>query len=155
MINEQNVYLKDHPNDLATHAVLAALYSSTSSPSASRHTSHLPSISSLTSLVNVAALEAQGIPTSTTTVPKRKPAKKTRKRKARGGKDYDPSKEMDPERWLPLRERSYYKPVKSKKRKTGGATQGGVNVEGEMINTPGGQLEVKKSDPKKKKKGRR
>ena len=156
MIHEQNTYLKDHPNDVTTHAVLAALYSAISSSQVSRHTSRLPSISSLTSTVNAAALEKQGIPTSGMIAPKPKPTKpKTRKRKARGGKEFDPSKEVDPERWLPLRERSYYKPVKSKKRRTGGATQGGVSVEGEMINTPGGRLEVKKTDPKKKKKGRR
>ena len=157
MIYEQKTFLDGHPNDIAAHAVLTALYSVTASAQVSRHTSHLPSISSLTSHVNAADLEAQGIPTSVTTTLKRKATKpKARKRKARGGKEYDPSNEVDPERWLPLRERSYYKPVKSKKRKTGGATQGGVTMEGEaVITTPGGQLEIKKSDPKKKKKGRR
>lgn len=158
MIKEQKVYLKDHPNDIATHAVLAALYSATSSNSGSRHTSVLPSISSLTSSVKVSELEAQGIPTAVTNVAQKRKVTKTksRKRKARGGKEYDPSKEVDPERWLPLRERSYYKPVKSKKRRTGGATQGGATTEGESMLTAGGvPIEIKKTDPKKKKKGRR
>lgn len=36
-------------------------------------------------------------------------AKKKKKRKPRLPKNYDPSKDPDPERWLPLRERSYYR----------------------------------------------
>jgi signal recognition particle subunit SRP72 len=44
--------------------------------------------------------------------------KRKKKRKKRLPKNYDPSKAPDPERWMPLRERSYYK--KSKKRGHGG-----------------------------------
>lgn len=69
----------------------------------------------------------------------------------RGGKTFDSAVEVDPERWLPLRERSYYKPAKSKKRKTGGATQGGATE------VDGVQMETKKADAggKKKKKPRK
>lgn len=48
-------------------------------------------------------------------------------------KDFDPSKKPDPERWLPLQERSSYKPNKKKKGKGRGGegdrdrTQGGIS----------------------------
>lgn len=45
--------------------------------------------------------------------------KKKKKRKPRLPKNYDPSKQPDPERWLPLRERSYYKKSKKKGQQTG------------------------------------
>jgi signal recognition particle subunit SRP72 len=72
----------------------------------------------------------------------------------RGGKTFDSAVEVDPERWLPLRERSYYKPAKSKKRKTGGATQGGAT---EVDGVGAAQVETKKADAggKKKKKPRK
>jgi signal recognition particle subunit SRP72 len=90
---------------------------------------------------------------------KRKLANKSRsrKRRIRGGKTFDSTKDVDPERWLPLRERSYYKPAKSKKRKTGGATQGGA-TEGDVAAQVGvTQAETKKADSggKKKKKARK
>lgn len=44
--------------------------------------------------------------------------KKKKKRKPRLPKNYDPSTTPDPERWLPLKERSYYR----KSRRKGGAT---------------------------------
>ena len=40
--------------------------------------------------------------------------KKKKKRKKKLPKNYDPSKPPDPERWLPLRERSYYRKSKKK-----------------------------------------
>ena len=47
--------------------------------------------------------------------------------KSRIPKDFDPNKKPDPERWLPLRDRSYYKPKGKKgKKKAEGLTQGGV-----------------------------
>lgn len=59
-----------------------------------------------------------------------KPAKK-RVRKSRLPKNYDPSKPPDPERWLPLRERSTYKPKGRKgKAKAATLTQGGVSKAG-------------------------
>ena len=59
---------------------------------------------------------------------KPKPAKK-RVRKSRFPKDYDPDKAPDPERWLPLKDRSYYKPKKGKKgkQKAAALTQGGIS----------------------------
>lgn len=161
MIKEQESYLKDHPNDISTRAVLAALYASTTSDSgnANQHIRHLPPTSQFTKSIDVAQLESQGIPSTAVNVTK-KPVNKSRprKRRLRGNNTIDFSKEADPERWLPLRERSYYKPAKNKKRRTGGgATQGGA-MEAENMSRTGSELVERKVDPsggKKKKKNRK
>jgi signal recognition particle subunit SRP72 len=158
MIKEQETYLKDHPNDISTHAVLAALYTSTSGGNPDQHIRVLPPISIFTKSVDVTHLESQGIP-STAVPTTKKPINKSRprKRRLRGTNPIDFSKEADPERWLPLRERSYYKPAKSKKRRTGGATQGGA-MEAEIMSRTGSEHVEKKVDAssaKKKKKNRK
>jgi signal recognition particle subunit SRP72 len=154
---EQKEYLTDHPSDISTQAVLAALYSFTSPAETTQYSSSLPSISSFTQTIDAKHLESQGISTATTTITQCKAPRKTRvKTRVRGGKIFDSSHEVDPERWLPLRDRSYYKPAKSKRRKVGGATQGGA-VEAETMSRTGSGHEVKKVDVvgKKKKKGRK
>lgn len=68
-------------------------------------------------------------------------------RKSRLPKDYDPAKNPDPERWLPLRDRSNWRPKGRKKGKgtAGGMlTQGGiVSEEGSGTSTPSLQVQVK------------
>ena len=89
--------------------------------------------------IDIAALEIAGVPSlpSATAATSRKrpleekprPAKK-RVRKSKLPKDYDPSKTPDPERWLPLRDRSTYRPKGRKGRqKAAEKTQGGVSNE--------------------------
>ena len=89
--------------------------------------------------IDVNALENAGVPSlqSATMATSRKrpldekpkPAKK-RIRKSKLPKDYDPSKKPDPERWLPLRDRSTYRPKGKKGRqKASEKTQGGVSSE--------------------------
>ncbi|KAI4205570.1 MAG: hypothetical protein LQ350_000349 [Teloschistes chrysophthalmus] len=94
--------------------------------------------------IDVTALEAAGVPQAKSTADaalaasrkraldeKPKPAKK-RVRKSRMPKDYDPSKPADSERWLPLRERSSYRPKGKKgKQRAAGLTQGGVEKGGD------------------------
>ena len=46
-------------------------------------------------------------------------AKKKKKRKQKLPKNFDPAKPPDPERWLPLRERSYYRKSKKKGQQSG------------------------------------
>jgi signal recognition particle subunit SRP72 len=54
--------------------------------------------------------------------------KKKKKRKVRLPKNYNPNIAIDPERWIPLRERSYYKGKRNKKRNVvGKGTQGAVS----------------------------
>lgn len=91
--------------------------------------------------IDVDDLEASGVPfpappatsssSSTKTGKKRaldeaaKPTKK-RVRKSRLPKDYEQGKTPDPERWLPLRDRSTYRPKGRKGRAKAAFTQGGV-----------------------------
>lgn len=70
---------------------------------------------------------------------KPKPMKK-RLRKSRLPKDYDPNKTPDPERWLPLRERSSYRPKGRKGRQKAAAlTQGGVEKGGDATTGSSGK----------------
>jgi len=158
MITEQNAHLSEYPTDLSTQAVLAALYSTISNAPTQ---SPLPPVSSFTKDINVEALEAQGIPSTVSALAVTKKAKsviRTRKRRVRGGKVFDSSQEVDPERWLPLRERSYYRPSKSKKKKPGGTAQGSAVEEENMSwNESSHRTESKKADAggKKKKKAKK
>ncbi len=62
--------------------------------------------------------------------------KKARKRKNKLPKNHDPAITPDPERWLPLRERSYYKRNRSQKKRDqlarvqGGSTSAAQIVQG-------------------------
>jgi signal recognition particle subunit SRP72 len=69
-------------------------------------------------------------------------------------KDYVEGKKMDPERWLPMRDRSYYRPKGRKgKKRAEGLTQGGV-VENDK-GTPAAQEKKGGADKgKNKKKGK-
>jgi signal recognition particle subunit SRP72 len=100
----------------------------------------LSSVSDLTRNIDVDALEAAGIPQPSNALhiaqlnrPKKRGADGTssqpkRIRKNKLPKDYDATKTADPERWLPMKDRSYYRAPKSKKnkKKGGGDTQGGA-----------------------------
>ncbi|KAJ2901314.1 hypothetical protein MKZ38_001981 [Zalerion maritima] len=96
------------------------------------------------------------------------PAKRSKKRKMRKlPKNYVEGKEVDPERWLPMKDRSYYKPRGRKgKKKAMEATQGGAvkGDTGEVLELVGGAgaVKVEKASGgggggggKKKKKGKK
>ncbi|KAF2086518.1 hypothetical protein K490DRAFT_44211 [Saccharata proteae CBS 121410] len=117
--------------------------------------------------IDAAALENAGVaskPVPTQPASNKRPApkepeekKKKRMRKAKMPKNYEEGKKVDPERWLPLKDRTYYKPKGKKgKAKAAGLTQGGVvddKVEkaasGQVVSASGGQ------NKNKKKKGKR
>ncbi|KAI5295895.1 Signal recognition particle core component [Ascosphaera acerosa] len=90
------------------------------------------------------------------------PSKRRRLRKSRMPKDFDPNKQPDPERWLPLRDRSSYRPPKGRKAKQRAAerTQGGFAAEGESASATSSGLGVAVTKTKssgaggKKKKGK-
>jgi signal recognition particle subunit SRP72 len=91
-------------------------------------------------------------------------AQKKRKkiRKSRMPKDFEEGKNMDPERWLPLRDRSYWRPKGKKgKKKAEGLTQGGfVEDKGtqqgqNQTSAGGGGSGGGGSAAKKKKKGKK
>lgn len=73
-------------------------------------------------------------------VEQQQPAAKRRRRLRKLPKDYEEGKKMDPERWLPQRDRSYYRPKgKKAKKRALESTQGGVVKEvGEMLELVGG-----------------
>jgi len=96
----------------------------------------------LISGIDAAALEEAGVPHAPSTPQaetKRKRAAedaakpvKKRVRKSRLPNNYDPSKPPDPERWLPLRDRSTYRPKGKKGRqKAAELTQGGISEKGD------------------------
>ncbi|KAL4947558.1 hypothetical protein BDW69DRAFT_178175 [Aspergillus filifer] len=137
---------------------------------------YLPSIEDLISEIDVASLEAAGVAASSSTAAhaaaaiagaRKRPATNKdrvtkRVRKSRLPKDYDPSKTADPERWLPLRDRSTYRPRGRKgKQRAAERTQGGVVTEKSEETTPSGQGQQKPQGgggggaSKKKKKGKR
>ena len=97
------------------------------------HIGQLTSIDSLIKGINIDDLINAGISSTTSnkraatekpSKPRAMPVKK--KRKTKLPKNYDPEKKPDPERWLPLRDRSTYKPKgKKDKKKMRDLTQGG------------------------------
>jgi len=145
----QDLHDRDSQDRYAAAGLLAA---SASDPRAA-DTSSLQPIDKLTSGIDAAALEDAGIAAPskaaiTTTLkraaPESKPTKAKKPRASRLPKTYDPSKTPDPERWLPLKDRSSYKP-KGKKGKARQAmfsqgAVGGGESESSRPATPGGEV---------------
>lgn len=128
------------PNDRSSIAGYVASHAGAPTSETQQLAEKLSPISDLIAGVDIDALESAGIPQSANAIAiaqagqGRKRAavdglssRKKRVRKSRLPKDYDPNKKPDPERWLPLRDRSTYKP-KKKKGKRDDRTQGGGNV---------------------------
>ncbi|KAK5108753.1 hypothetical protein LTR62_007813 [Meristemomyces frigidus] len=118
----KDLYERDDSDKYAAAGMLAA----SPQTATNEQSQSLQSIDRLISTIDIDALENGGIaqPTATTVAVTRKrpaasndtPKPAKRPRKARLPKDYDPDKRPDPERWLPLRDRSTYRP-KGKKGK--------------------------------------
>ena len=176
-------------DDKIAHAGLVASYATTDYAKVESHLSSLSSVDKLTAGIDVSALLDAGVPAfpapqvSSLAKKKRKaddgetpaagaaaakPAAVTssgseKKKKPRLGKNYDPNVKPDPERWLPLRDRSNYRPKgKRGKKKVADSTQGGFSAnDSETLNLAGGagQIKVEKAPQNvgggKKKKGRK
>jgi signal recognition particle subunit SRP72 len=131
---------QQQPADKAAIAGFVASHAPTDAGATSADVDKLSSIEDLTSSVDVNALENDGIARPANALaqltksrkraaPDAASTKPKRVRKSRLPKDYDPEKKADPERWLPMKDRSYYRPPKGKKKgKKGGddRTQGGA-----------------------------
>ncbi|KAL0933025.1 signal recognition particle subunit SRP72 [Colletotrichum truncatum] len=131
----------------------------------------LPSIDSLIGGINLDQLVGEGVATFATPASQTKkrgletqPTESTNKKKRRRKlpKNYEEGKKMDPERWLPLRDRSSYRPKGKKgKKKANESTQGGFVKDEETLELAGGAGSVKvekapaSSSNKKKKKGKK
>ncbi|NWS75341.1 SRP72 protein, partial [Crotophaga sulcirostris] len=135
---------KQNPKDVHTLAQLISAYSLVDPEKAKILSKHLPSSDTMSLKVDVDALENSHGATYV-----RKKAgkltgdnqqkeqgqgdvkKKKKKKKGKLPKNYDPKVTPDPERWLPMRERSYYRGRKKGKKKdqvgkgTQGSTTGG------------------------------
>jgi len=169
-----HLHTQDPTSKFATAGFVAAhAFESPSEVSPKAET--LTPINSLTAGIDTAALEAAGVPQAAApsaideTIRRKraldekpKPAKK-RLRKSKLPNDYDPSKTPDPERWLPVRDRSSYRPKGRKgKQKAAALTQGGVGEKGEGGGKGGGEGVIKAANPgpgvpgkAKKKKGKK
>lgn len=132
---------KQNPKDIHTLAQLISAYSLVDPDRAKVLSKHLPSSDSMSLKVDVDALENSHGATFI-----RKKAgkiageniqneqgqgdmkKKKKKKKGKLPKNYDPKVTPDPERWLPMRERSYYRGRKKgkKKEQVGKGTQGAM-----------------------------
>ena len=126
---------KEGPADRFSAAGILAASAESKAPGDNEDAQKLTPIDRLTAGVDVAALERAGVAQPASSTPSvltrkrpaeeaKKPAKK-RVRKSRLPKDRDPNKPPDPERWLPLRDRSTYRPKGKKgKQKQAAQTQG-------------------------------
>merc|ERR1711939_131755 len=152
---------QQQPDDKATAAGYVASHATDKSSQLKTDIDKLTPINDLIRDVDVTSIETAGIPQSSNALaiaqlgrtrkraaPDANGLKAKRVRKSRVPKDYDENKKPDPERWLPMKDRSYYRPPKGKKKaKKGGDTQGGVvnedlNVDGKpaapVVSTSGG-----------------
>ncbi|NXG79890.1 SRP72 protein, partial [Baryphthengus martii] len=134
---------KQNPKDVHTLAQLISAYSLVDPEKAKVLSKHLPSSDTLSLKVDVDALENSH---GATYVRKKagkltgdnqqkeqgqgEVKKKKKKKKGKLPKNYDPKVTPDPERWLPMRERSYYRGRKKGKKKdqVGKGTQGSTTA---------------------------
>ena len=142
------------PNDRTAIAGYVASYATVDLSRVSTDLDKLTPVSRLISGNDAAALEAAGIPslpiTAAVTASKKRtadaeankkeqPPKKRKIAKSKMPKDFEDGKKMDPERWLPLRDRSSYRPKGKKgKKKAADLTQGGIVKEEESLELAGG-----------------
>uniref|UniRef100_A0A2K6MMG5 Signal recognition particle subunit SRP72 n=1 Tax=Rhinopithecus bieti TaxID=61621 RepID=A0A2K6MMG5_RHIBE len=129
---------KQNPKDIHTLAQLISAYSLVDPEKAKALSKHLPSSDSMSLKVDVEALEnspgatyirKKGGKVTGDSQPKEQGQGDLKRRKEKKGKlpkNYDPKVTPDPERWLPMRERSYYRGRKKGKKKDqiGKGTQG-------------------------------
>ncbi|NP_001085964.1 signal recognition particle 72kDa S homeolog [Xenopus laevis] len=133
---------RQNPKDIHTLAQLISAYSLVDAEKAKILSKHLPSSDTMKLKVDVDALENS---TGATFIRKKAAKvageqakeqgptdikkKKTKKKKGKLPKHYDPKVTPDAERWLPMRERSYYRGKKKGKKKDqiGKGTQGATS----------------------------
>ncbi|XP_033829379.1 signal recognition particle subunit SRP72 [Periophthalmus magnuspinnatus] len=130
---------KQNPKDVHTLAQLISAYSLVDTNKAKSLSKHLPSADTMSFNVDVDELESshgatyvrkKAAKVAGENLPKEQGQedvkKKKKKKKGKLPKNYDPKATPDPERWLPMKERSYYRGKKKgkKKEQIGKGTQG-------------------------------
>lgn len=166
-----------NPSDKFAIAGYVASYATTNMANIQKELNILPQVQDLVADIDATALENAGIPPSSGNTlanaavmagARKRAAKdqdtrvKKRVRKSRLPKEYDPNKAPDPERWLPLRDRSSYRPRgKKSKQRAAERTQGGIVNEKTEDSTATAVVQQQKASgggggaSKKKKKGKR
>lgn len=159
-----------NPADKFALAGYVASYATSNIQEVQKELSILPKSQDLVSDIDITALENAGVPQSQASLAanaaviagaRKRAAKeqqnaraKKRIRKSRLPKDYDPNKKPDPERWLPLRDRSSYRPKGRKgKQRAADRTQGGIVNEKAEAEKP--KTATAGTTSAKKKKGKR
>lgn len=165
----EEAYNKD-PSNVVIAAGLLGLGDAEITDKYSSQASKLLSISEATAGINVDSLSLAGLEPllkkrSAPEADKQSSEIKRKHKKPRLPKNYDAEKQPDPQRWIPLRDRSNYKPPKTQgKKKVLASTQGGQADESLSVSSGSGQpsATVATSKPKtknvkktKKGKGRR
>ncbi|KAK4940909.1 Signal recognition particle subunit SRP72 [Elasticomyces elasticus] len=160
---------EQQPHDKATAAGYVASHVNAEDSQNQLDTDKLTAVGDLIRDVDVTVIENAGIPQSSNALaiaqlgtsrkrgaPNGVESKPKRIRKSRLPKDYDENKKPDPERWMPMKDRSYYRPPKGKKKgKRGGDTQGGVVNEDLNVDAkPAATTVATASAGNKKKKGK-
>eukprot|EP00057_Strongylocentrotus_purpuratus_P009534 XP_011664008.1 PREDICTED: signal recognition particle subunit SRP72 [Strongylocentrotus purpuratus] len=142
---------RSNPGDIKTLAQLISAYSKFDPKRAQELSKELPSVAQLSADVDVDVLENTPLTLSTRQLRRGGKAdaektgavasveemkkKRKRKRKPLLPKNFDSSVAPDPERWLPMRERSHFKGKRRRDKKGGGVgkgTQGATAGTGEM-----------------------
>jgi signal recognition particle subunit SRP72 len=166
----KTLFDEDQGSPIASAGLVAAL--AVSDPSqVKQHIAKLPPIDTLVQGVDVNELLSSGVVAAPQSITTRKraatapaPDRATKKRRrAKMPKNYEEGKTPDPERWLPLRDRSSYRPKGKKgKKKAAESTQGGMVKEEETLElVGGGGVKVERASGgggasgKKKKKGKK
>lgn len=133
-----SLHSADSSDRYTSAGMIAALAATEPSSTTSEQLSSLTPVDRLLTGIDVSALENAGVaktapltaPVSAKrSAPSQSTPKKSKKIKpSRMPKDYDPNKKPDPERWLPLRDRSTYRPKGKKgKNKANMFSQGAVD----------------------------
>lgn len=163
------LFREQQGSDVASAGLVAAFAASDASK-VRQYADQLPPVHDLINGINVDELFAAGVAVApSSAVSKKRPAsdeanaeKATKRRRRKLPKNFVEGKTPDPERWLPLRDRSSYRPKGKKgKKRAGEATQGGIVKEEETLGlVGGGGVKVEKatapsSNSKKKKKGKK
>ncbi|OKL59154.1 hypothetical protein UA08_05957 [Talaromyces atroroseus] len=157
----------NNPGDKFALAGYVASYATSDLEKVKKELDILPRSQDLVSDIDAAALESAGVPQSQASLAAnaaaiagaRKRASKEQQharakkriRKSRLPKDYDASKTPDAERWLPLRDRSSYRPKGKKgKQRAAERTQGGIVSEDVSAKPQQPQPQQKTAASKKK-----
>ncbi|KAL7942998.1 hypothetical protein V8C42DRAFT_331043 [Trichoderma barbatum] len=163
------LFREQQGSDVASAGLVAA-YAASEASKVRQHAERLPPVNDLITGIDVDELFNAGVAiTPGSTVSRKRTAteetnteRATKRRRRKLPKDFVEGKTPDPERWLPLRDRSSYRPKGKKgKKRAGEATQGGIVKEEETLGlVGGGGVKVEKaaapsSNNKKKKKGKK